>query len=606
MTAGFIYSASDLNDYLECKRLTDLEALVAEEPLRRPDWEDEQTKLLRRKGEAHELAYLEALRRLGARTTSSRSSAARIASRRTVRPSERRSPRCGAAFARSTRQASSTAQFLGRADFLRRVERPSDLGGYSYEVVDTKLGLTREALLSRADLQLQRTSRAAAGHACRSSGTSCSETARSGAFASTTIIAYYRRLQGDVLSVRRRLQPPIRSHEARDVSVRVQALRDLRVERRSASNSRRDGRSPKPRRIDAARPNREARSGRALPASQTLAEASDDRRPTGMNPETFVKLRRQAAAPGSSDERHGEPVYELLRHDPGLGFELLPGIRTPPATSSSIWRATQSTSPAAASNISSAAGSPATRSPFRAFWGLDRDQEKRAFEEFVDFIIERRRRYPEMHVYHYANYEKAALRRLAQQHCDARSRDRRSAARRSPRRSLRRRPPRRRRSRKRATASRASNASTIWRAKPIVKKGNESIVMFEAWLVGRDQNDPRRHRALQPRRLPLDLSSARVAARTARRGRSNSSDAICRCARRRSPDEPCHAEFTRFVPEMCSSGVTRQREESHRTRPRTFAASQRAAAAHRGRVPAHGVRPAHALSARQSACLSSP
>ena len=30
-------------------------------------------------------------------------------------------------------------RWLGLADFLLRVERPSDLGGWSYEVVDTKL-----------------------------------------------------------------------------------------------------------------------------------------------------------------------------------------------------------------------------------------------------------------------------------------------------------------------------------------------------------------------------------------------------------------------------------------------------------------------------------
>ena len=91
-----------------------------------------------------------------------------------------------------------------------------------------------------------------------------------------------------------------------------------------------------------------------------------------------------------------------------------------------------------------------------------------------------------MHVYHYANYEKAALRRLAQQHCTREAEvddllrgevlvDLFAVVRHASR------------SRKRATASRASNASTIWRAKPIVKKGNESIVMFETWLIGRDQ-----------------------------------------------------------------------------------------------------------------------
>ncbi|MFS6826168.1 ribonuclease H-like domain-containing protein [Cyanobium sp. ATX-6F1] len=43
-------------------------------------------------------------------------------------------------------------------------------------------------------------------------------------------------------------------------------------------------------------------------------------------------------------------------------------------------------------------------------------EEKRAFEGFVDWVEERRRRHPGLHVYHYASYEKAAMRRLSQQH----------------------------------------------------------------------------------------------------------------------------------------------------------------------------------------------
>ena len=50
---------------------------------------------------------------------------------------------------------------------------------------------------------------------------------------------------------------------------------------------------------------------------------------------------------------------------------------------------------------------------FRAFWALDRAQEKEAFERLVDFLTERLAGDPDMHVYHYANYERSALRRLA-------------------------------------------------------------------------------------------------------------------------------------------------------------------------------------------------
>ena len=51
--------------------------------------------------------------------------------------------------------------------------------------------------------------------------------------------------------------------------------------------------------------------------------------------------------------------------------------------------------------------------PYREFWGETREQERAAFERFVDWLVEHRARYPQAHVYHYAAYEKTAVRRLA-------------------------------------------------------------------------------------------------------------------------------------------------------------------------------------------------
>jgi len=50
---------------------------------------------------------------------------------------------------------------------------------------------------------------------------------------------------------------------------------------------------------------------------------------------------------------------------------------------------------------------------FMPIWAHDRNQERQALREFLDIVRERRARYPNMHVYHYASYEKTALLRLA-------------------------------------------------------------------------------------------------------------------------------------------------------------------------------------------------
>jgi predicted RecB family nuclease len=53
---------------------------------------------------------------------------------------------------------------------------------------------------------------------------------------------------------------------------------------------------------------------------------------------------------------------------------------------------------------------------FRPFWAHSRAAEKVALEDFVDHVTERRATYPDLHIYHYAAYEKAALTRLAARH----------------------------------------------------------------------------------------------------------------------------------------------------------------------------------------------
>ena len=52
------------------------------------------------------------------------------------------------------------------------------------------------------------------------------------------------------------------------------------------------------------------------------------------------------------------------------------------------------------------------RPRYTQIWAFDRPDEKRAFEELVDFITERRRRHPGLHVYHYNHYEPTSVNHL--------------------------------------------------------------------------------------------------------------------------------------------------------------------------------------------------
>src|SRR3989441_8252935 len=128
-------SPSDLNDSLECPRLTTLALEVARGERARPFVADEHAELLRRKGELHERAYLERLRAEG----------------RTIVEIGLGEPWDFNAAAHRTAEAMragaeviSQATFVdgrwrGRADFLLRVERATRLGSRGYEPLDAKL-----------------------------------------------------------------------------------------------------------------------------------------------------------------------------------------------------------------------------------------------------------------------------------------------------------------------------------------------------------------------------------------------------------------------------------------------------------------------------------
>ena len=63
--------------------------------------------------------------------------------------------------------------------------------------------------------------------------------------------------------------------------------------------------------------------------------------------------------------------------------------------------------------------SPAgTAEKFVPFWAHSRTEEGKAFKDFIAYVEARRAKHPDMHVYHYAPYEKSALRNLAILHGD--------------------------------------------------------------------------------------------------------------------------------------------------------------------------------------------
>ena len=133
-------SATDLVGYLNCRHLSKLDCAVAEGALAKPRvWDHPLLQILWERGSVHEQNYIEHLTKdgldpviiAGIDVTDEAVSLTLAAMKR------------GAQVI--VQGALSHDHWVGRADILRRIEAPSGIGNWSYEVIDTKLARETKA-----------------------------------------------------------------------------------------------------------------------------------------------------------------------------------------------------------------------------------------------------------------------------------------------------------------------------------------------------------------------------------------------------------------------------------------------------------------------------
>ena len=132
-------SASDLSNHLACHHLTSLDLAVSLGARTAPAWRSPDAEVLQERGMAHENAYLAHLEAQGVS----------ILNLRDIDDSERALAETREAMesgVEAIAQATlANGRWFGRSDVLRRVERTSKLGGWSYEVYDCKLACETKA-----------------------------------------------------------------------------------------------------------------------------------------------------------------------------------------------------------------------------------------------------------------------------------------------------------------------------------------------------------------------------------------------------------------------------------------------------------------------------
>ncbi|HET6499994.1 MAG TPA: TM0106 family RecB-like putative nuclease [Amycolatopsis sp.] len=141
-----------------------------------------------------------------------------------------------------------------------------------------------------------------------------------------------------------------------------------------------------------------------------LAAARPDDRPPELSTTSFTVLRAQAALQVRQDAT-GEIAYEIV--DPTV-LAALPS----PAPGDVFFDMEGDPFALSGTGLEYLFGAVTADGVerFTAFWAHNRAQEKRAFEEFVDFAATRLAEHPGSHIYHYAPYESTAIKRLAAVH----------------------------------------------------------------------------------------------------------------------------------------------------------------------------------------------
>jgi uncharacterized protein len=390
--SGAVFSPTDLSNYLACPHLAHLDLRVKLKELEEPERDDPGGDLIRKKGEEHEARYLETLRATG----------------RDVVEIDFRSDydweRAAADTERSLREGADVVyqavfvdgEWRGFADF---VERQHD---GSYEVVDTKLAKHAKpshlfqlcfysSVVGRIQGRMPDEMHVVLGDLSRES------------FRVAEYDAYYRRIRDAYRSGADAGFPGTKPIPVAHCA--ICAWKDVCTDQWERDDSL----------FLVAGITRKQVERLETVGVMTLEQLSTRVEPVErLDADQLVKLREQAALQHGYRET-GELAHIPLETDDRHGFGLMPR----PDDGDVYFDIEGDPFYSPAGSLEYLFGVTHVddgEQRFTRFWARDESEEKLAFEQLVDWIVERRRRHPGLHVYHYANYERAALQRLMQKH----------------------------------------------------------------------------------------------------------------------------------------------------------------------------------------------
>jgi len=415
-----VLSPSDLSNFLTCRHRAGLDLAAARKVIEKPRYEDPYVAMLGRHGDEHERAYVDSLRRQGLSVVDVGAEGAYGATLSAMK-----------AGAQVIVQARLEGDLIaGYADVLVRVEKPSDIGGWSYEVQDTKLaketkGGTILQLSAYSDMVGRIQGRTPEWFHVITPGNPSTfapgaTVDKKGLPPPFTVERY--RVE-DYAAYYRMVLATLRSDVAKGHDALLEAYYPEPVE--ACTVCAWDGRCVKRRRDDdhlsfIAGSGRSHRVELVAQGVPTLTAAAAMTVPVAFKPargsrETYGRLGHQARVQ-HQQKKVGQPVYERLEIKDGEGL-----CRLPPPSKGDLFLDLEGARFAreggreylfGAYGAYGAYGAKGEGAEYRAWWALNDAEEQRAFEQVIDLIMAAWDADPGMHVYHFNHYEPTAFKKL--------------------------------------------------------------------------------------------------------------------------------------------------------------------------------------------------